>query len=58
MKKKITGQPTSLKTKTDKEKFIERRQKQTAGVEICPECGGVMWVIDGSKRCGDCRCRF
>ena len=28
------------KTKTDKEKFIERRREHTEGVEICPECGG------------------
>jgi hypothetical protein len=54
-KKNLAREP---KTKTDKEKFIERRREHTEGVEICPECGGVLWIIDRAKRCGDCRCRF
>ncbi|HNX76192.1 MAG TPA: hypothetical protein PLM07_07825 [Candidatus Rifleibacterium sp.] len=36
----------------------EIAEAQAGGVEICPECGGVVWVIDQVKRCGDCRCRF
>lgn len=48
---------TESDEKTDHQKMIERRKSQAPGVDICPECGGVMFNIDGIKKCGDCGSR-
>lgn len=38
----------------EKSRMIERRQAQARGEEICPECGGILFNIDGVEKCGDC----
>lgn len=44
--------------KNERQKMLERRRKQTQGVEICPECGGIIWNLGSYRRCGDCQCKF
>ena len=35
--------------------FLQKRQEETEGLEICKKCGGVLWDIgEGSRKCGDC----
>ena len=36
--------------------FFEKRLKELtdAGLKTCVKCGGVLWLVDGVLKCGDC----
>lgn len=34
--------------------YIQKRQDECEGLDVCPHCGGVIWEIDDVRKCGDC----
>lgn len=51
-------QESNESDRIEHQKMIDRRRRQAPGLEICPDCGGVVWNLGDVKRCGDCRCKF